>query len=37
VLAWCVVAWAIGRALVRPAVATWRARRENLAMVAMGR
>ena len=37
VLAWCAIAWAIGRALLPPAVATWRARRENLAMVAIGR
>ncbi len=37
VLAWCVAAWAIGRALLRPAVAAWRARRENLMMVATER
>ena len=37
VLAWCGIAWLAGRALVPPAVATWRARRENIALVAMGR
>jgi len=36
-LAWCAVAWLVGRLLLPPAVRTLRARRENLALVAGGR
>jgi hypothetical protein len=34
---WCGVAWLFGRLLIRPAVAAFQARRENLALVAQGR
>jgi len=36
-LGWCAVAWLVGRLLLPPAVRIFRARRENLALVAMGR
>jgi len=36
-LAWAAVAWLVGRLLLPPAVRTFRARRENLALVAAGR